>query len=131
MQALLDVEADREELTACLQREVSLVHVRVGTDLHKNSDTDRVALNTSATTNNSMLAIATSFSESAHFLSSSYWMTKGVLHCYLFLELGIFADFVNHVRGRDDSPARHNGADHLQCTDDDRVGTHAVKDLIS
>jgi hypothetical protein len=35
------------------------------------------------------------------------------------------------IRGRDDSPARRNGADHLQCADDDRVRTHVVKDLIS
>jgi len=50
---------------------------------------------------------------------------------YLFLELGIFADFVNHVCGRDDSPAGSNGADHLQCADDDRVRTHVIEHLIS
>jgi hypothetical protein len=37
---------------------------------------------------------------------------------YLFLELRVFADFVDHVCGRDDSPARRDGADHLQCVND-------------
>jgi hypothetical protein len=45
---------------------------------------------------------------------------------YLFLELRVFADFVDHVCGTDDSPARRNDVDHLQCAKNDQVRTHVV-----
>lgn len=49
---------------------------------------------------------------------------------YLFLELGIFADFVELIWGRDDSPARHDGTDHLQSAHHHRMRPHAITKLI-
>jgi hypothetical protein len=50
---------------------------------------------------------------------------------YLFLKLGIFADFVELVWGRDDSPARHNEGDHLQSAHHRRMRPHVIAKLIS
>lgn len=94
-----------------MQCEVSSVHVRVGTDLH---------------TNEFRHWICVQFNISKVYACNMFFF----LH-YLFLELRVFADFVDHVCGRDDSPARRDGADHLQCGNYDRVRTHVVEDLIS
>jgi hypothetical protein len=50
---------------------------------------------------------------------------------YIFLELRVFADFVDHVCSRDDSLARRNDVDHLQCANNDQVRTHVIEDLMS